>query len=156
MNPASMPTVTPTNNRQTHHDQQQHPTSTDVIECFSKPVPKISGQYTYAALKSVCDALKANTFSYATTLRGNQHSYLGLVLQQHHYNAMIPPNAGQLNSLIDPPFPGTHLNIPGGVTATVTNTIIHQHAEDKHLWQSSSDHCTTLTVTSTTFTYVIS
>ena len=42
--------------------------STNTIESFSEHVPKISGQPNYATLKSIHDALKANAFSYATTL----------------------------------------------------------------------------------------
>ena len=69
------------------------------------------------------------------TLGGGHHGYLGLVLLHNYYNTIIPLNASQQNSWVNPPSSGTHPNILSGATATLTKTIIHQQTEDKHRWQ---------------------
>ena len=80
---AVMPTPPPPNPSHTHTlgltMTSSIPTSANIIESLSEPVPKILGQPIYTTLKSAHDALKANAFSYATTYGGGQHSYLDLI-----------------------------------------------------------------------------
>jgi hypothetical protein len=101
-----------------------------IIEGFPQQLTKIRGLPTYATLNAMRQALYRNANSFASTLGGGEHGYLGALMSTPKYLAATAPN---IVAFVAPNFPGYIPAVNGTAAAIATQT--RQHKENLRIWK---------------------
>ena len=106
--------------------------ASNAIERF-QPITKVIGTPTFQGINLRHKVLKQNTSSVLTSLAGDNHSLLALVLSNTNYNAL----SGAV--WIEPVNPGMHPLIPNGANIIAQENISSQWKNEFEAWKMTQD-----------------
>jgi hypothetical protein len=106
------------------------PSVDTIIEGFPQQLTKIHGLPTYATLNAMCQVLYCNANSFASTLGGGEHGYLGALMSTPKYLAATAPN---IVAFVAPNFPGYIPVVNGTAAAIAAQTC--QRKENLWIWK---------------------
>jgi hypothetical protein len=101
-----------------------------IIEGFLQKPAKIRGVPNYYTLNALRQALYHNTNSFASTLGGGNHGYLGALMTTPNYLLATQPNATAFTA---PIFPGYLPAVQG--TASQVSDQVRAHNENLRKWK---------------------
>jgi hypothetical protein len=101
-----------------------------IIEGFPQKPTKIRGLPNYHTLNALRQALYCNANSFASTLGGGNHRYLGALMTTPNYLLATQPNATAFTA---PIFPG-YLPAVQGTAAQVSDQV-HAHNQNLQKWK---------------------
>jgi hypothetical protein len=110
-----------------------------IIEGFLQKPDKIRGIPNYYMLNTLRQMLYRNANSFASTLGGGNHGYLGALMNQPTYLHATQP---EYHTFTAPLFPG-YLPAVQGTQAQIANQV-HTHSENLQKWKEHENVTTAL------------
>jgi hypothetical protein len=110
------------------------PSVDSILDGFPQKPEKIRGIPNYYTLNTLRQALYRNAHSFASTLGGGRHGYLGALMSPQQYLQATQPNNVPFTK---PPFPG-YLPIVQGNNAQIADQI-RTHNENLRKWKENEN-----------------